>query len=98
MLAGVVGTQRSSVVQGWPPLQTAPGAGVKTPWPAAQESTVRGWLSLQFSGGPPPRTPFEHVSLVVQALPSLQGVPSGPHGPAALYSQVSAKKLPLKLF
>jgi glyoxylate utilization-related uncharacterized protein len=38
-----------------------------------QESSVQTFPSLQLSGGPPTHAPPEQLSLVVQALPSLQG-------------------------
>jgi hypothetical protein len=37
-----------------------------------QLSSVQTLPSLQFLGAPPTQTLFEHLSLVVQALPSLQ--------------------------
>jgi hypothetical protein len=38
-----------------------------------QASSVQGLLSLQLGAGPPTHVPPEHVSLAVQAFPSLQG-------------------------
>jgi hypothetical protein len=40
----------------------------------SQESSVQGLLSLQFGAGPPWQLPRPHVSPVVHALPSLQGL------------------------
>jgi hypothetical protein len=39
-----------------------------------QESSVQGLLSLQLGAGPPLQVPPPHLSLVVQAFPSLHGL------------------------
>jgi len=44
------------------------------PLAGAQKSSVQMFPSLQFVAGPPTQAPPAQVSLVVQALPSLQGL------------------------
>jgi hypothetical protein len=55
-------------------------AGAATCWQpivALHESIVQTLPSSQFGGAPPTHVPFEQVSLPLQALPSLQLVPTG---------------------
>src|SRR5205823_14162967 len=65
--------QASLVVQALPSLQ----GGVLLPWRqpvvGSQLSSVQRLLSLQLSAGPPAQLPWLQVSLVVQALPLVQG-------------------------
>ena len=62
-----------SVVHGL--LSLHGGIGVNTqPVSGTHVSVVQALLSLQTSAGPPTHVPLEHVSLVVQSLPSLQAV------------------------
>jgi len=65
--------QTSLTVQALPSLQGAVLLVKTHPVAGAQVSSVHGLLSLHTSAAPPTQTPAEQVSLVVQALPSLQG-------------------------
>jgi hypothetical protein len=62
--------------------QIAPALpGVLTqPLSTLQESTVQGFWSSQLTPEPPAQVPAAHTSLAVQALSSLQVVPSGAAG------------------
>src|SRR5207244_307877 len=71
----------SFVVQTLPSSHGAELFTCSHPSVGLHESSVQTFPSSQFGGGPPRHTPPEHVSFVVQGLLSLQGVPSGPHGP-----------------
>jgi len=64
--------QTSPVVQALPSLQDALLLVNTHPVAGLQESFVQTLLSLQVSGAPPLQVPPPQVSLVVQALPSLQ--------------------------
>src|SRR5262245_44811393 len=50
------------------------------PEPGLQESSVQASWSSQSACGPAWHAPAEHVSFVVQALPSLHEVPAAPFG------------------
>jgi hypothetical protein len=73
--------QVSVCVQAFPSLHAVPFvlAGFEqTPVAALQEPALWHWSSAaQVTGFPPVQTPAWQVSVCVQALPSLQGVPSG---------------------
>jgi hypothetical protein len=64
--------QVSEVVQALPSLQEAVLFVWVQPVAGLQESLVQGFESSQFGAAPPTQVPPEHVSEVVQALPSLQ--------------------------
>jgi hypothetical protein len=64
--------QWSFVVQALPSLHGAVLFVCTHPVAGAHESSVQTFPSLQFGAGPPTHAPPEHVSLVVQAFPSLQ--------------------------
>jgi hypothetical protein len=64
----------SFVVQAFPSLQGAVLFAFTQPVAGLQESSVHELLSLQLGAGPPLQVPPPHVSFVVQAFPSLQGV------------------------
>src|SRR5206468_277402 len=64
--------QVSLVVQALPSLQEAVLFVWTHPVAGLQESSVQTLPSLQFGGGPPLHDPAPQVSLVVEALPSLQ--------------------------
>jgi hypothetical protein len=66
-------TQTSPDVQAWPSLHGLVLLTFTHPEAGLQESLVQPLPSLQLGGGPPTQLPPEQVSLVVQALPSLQG-------------------------
>jgi len=68
--------QVSLVVQALPSLQLAELFACTQPVSGLQESSVQPLASLQFGAAPPTHEPPEQASLVVQALPSLQPVPS----------------------
>src|SRR5204862_545001 len=64
--------QVSPVVQALPSLQEAVLFACAQPLAGTHESSVHGFESSQFGAAPPMQAPPEHVSPVVQALPSLQ--------------------------
>jgi hypothetical protein len=64
----------SPVVHTLPSLHEALLLTYTQPVAGLQESSVQTLASLQFSGGPPAQVPPEHVSVVVQALPSLHAL------------------------
>src|SRR6266849_2108169 len=64
--------QVSFVVQAFPSSQEAVLLVCVHPLAGLQLSSVQTLLSLQLGAGPPTHVPPEHVSLVVQAFPSLQ--------------------------
>jgi hypothetical protein len=66
--------QASPVVQALPSLHGFVLLTYVQPEAGLQESLVQMLPSSQFSGGPPTHVPTEHVSFVVQALPSLHGL------------------------
>ena len=66
--------QVSFVVQALPSLHTTALLVCAQPLAGAQKSSVQMFPSLQFVAGPPTQAPPAQVSLVVQALPSLQGL------------------------
>jgi hypothetical protein len=63
----------SPVVQALPSLHGAALFAYVHPVAGLQESSVQTLESSQSSGAPPTHAPPEHVSAVVQVLPSLQG-------------------------
>jgi hypothetical protein len=65
--------QESPTVQAFPSLQEAVLLVYAQPVAGAQVSVVQTFPSSQFSAAPPTHVPPLHASLVVQALPSLQG-------------------------
>src|SRR5438034_449230 len=65
--------QASLVVQALPSLQGSVLLPWRQPVVGSQLSSVQRLLSLQLSAGPPAQLPWLQVSLVVQALPSVQG-------------------------
>jgi hypothetical protein len=65
--------QVSPVVQALPSLHALVLLTYTHPEAGLQESSVQALPSSQVSGGPPTHAPPEHVSPVVQALPSLHG-------------------------
>src|SRR6266849_3669131 len=65
--------QVSFVVQAFPSSQEAVLLVCVHPLAGSHASSVQTLLSLQLGAGPPTHVPPEHVSLVVQAFPSLQG-------------------------
>src|SRR5947199_4267911 len=65
--------QVSLVVQALPSLQGSVLLPWRQPVVGSQLSSVQRLLSLQLSAGPPAQLPSLQVSLVVQALPSVQG-------------------------
>src|SRR5439155_1087463 len=65
--------QVSLVVQALPSLQGSVLLPWRQPVVGSQLSSVQRLLSLQLSAGPPAQRPWLQVSLVVQALPSVQG-------------------------
>src|SRR6266849_2358938 len=64
--------QVSFVVQAFPSSQEAVLLVCVHPLAGSHASSVQTLLSLQLGAGPPTHVPPEHVSLVVQAFPSLQ--------------------------
>ncbi len=73
---------KSPLVQALPSSQAIPLAPPTClqPTMASQKSDVQGFLSSHTVAPPPMQTPALHASLLVQALPSLQGVPSPARG------------------
>src|SRR5213078_4013955 len=65
--------QASLVVQALPSVQGSVLLPWRQPVVGSQLSSVQRLLSLQLSAGPPAQLPWLQVSLVVQALPSVQG-------------------------
>ena len=65
--------QASLVVQNEPSSHGAVLLLCVQPVPVSHPSSVQTLLSLQLGAGPPTHVPPEHVSLAVQAFPSLQG-------------------------
>jgi hypothetical protein len=65
--------QVSPVVQAFPSSQGSALLTWAQPLTGSHESVVHRLASLQFGAGPPLQVPPPHVSLVVQAFPSLQG-------------------------
>jgi hypothetical protein len=65
--------QASPMVQALPSLHDAAMLVWAQPVPGSQLSLVQTLLSSQLSAGPLTQTPPEHVSLVVQTVPSLHG-------------------------
>src|SRR5262249_36661352 len=84
----------SFVVPAFPSSQDAVLLTWTQPLTGSQKSSVHGFPSSQFGAAPPTQAPAEQASPVVQALPSLQEVPSSlggfEHTPDA-GSQVPAK-------
>jgi hypothetical protein len=76
--------QVSLVVQALPSLHVFPFAAVgfeQTPVPELQVPATWHWsLAAQTTGLPPVQLPAWHVSVRVQALPSVQAVPLGAAG------------------
>jgi hypothetical protein len=66
--------QVSFVVQELPSLQAAVLLTCLHPVAVLHESLVQTFPSSQLGGGPPTHDPPEHMSAVVQALPSLHGL------------------------
>ena len=66
--------QLSLVVQALPSSQGNVLFTCTQPLAGLHESSVQAFPSLQLGAAPPTQTPPEHVSFVVQALPSLQGL------------------------
>src|SRR5207237_798102 len=65
--------QASLVVQALSSLQGSVLLPWRQPVVGSQLSSVQTLLSLQLSAGPPAQLPWLQVSLVVQAMPSVQG-------------------------
>jgi hypothetical protein len=65
--------QASAVVQAFPSSHGSVLFVWAQPDAGLHESSVQTLPSSQFGGGPPTQVPLEHVSFVVQALPSSQG-------------------------
>jgi hypothetical protein len=61
-------------VQAFPSLHITLLLVFVQPWAGSQASVVQTLQSLQLGAGPPTQAPPEHVSLVVQAFPSLHGL------------------------
>jgi hypothetical protein len=72
--AHVPPAQVSFVVQALPSLHGLLLLTCTQPDDGLHESSVQTFPSLQSSGAPPTHEPLEHVSPVVQALPSLHGL------------------------
>lgn len=66
--------QPSPVLQALPSSQLAVVGAYTQPPVESQLSVVHGLPSLQVTAGPPLQLPPAHVSVLVQALPSLQGM------------------------
>jgi len=82
----------SPTVHALPSSQDNPTGVFRQPMAASQLSVVQTLLSSQFGAGPPTQVPAWQMSLVVQAFPSSQAVPSADSG--SLHWPLAGAQLP----